>query len=423
MLTPGAVVTVDVERPVAGGRMLARYDGQVVLVAGTLPGETVSVRVDRVARSVAHAETVDVLTPSPDRRSSADWRCGGRDYAHIVYERQRTLKAEVIADAFRRLAHLPLAALPSVLPSPETGYRLRARLHAAGGRLGFFREGTHQVCDAAATGQLSAGALDWVRHAEQSLPPALAADLAGIEIAENVAGHERAAHVELRGAIDRAALAPLAEGLTGLSASRTSAPDAMRVAGMPVVTDRISPTPDGGATSVVLARDVRSFFQANRFLLEPLVQHVIARLLDGAVVDLYAGVGLFGLAAAAAGHGRVTLVEGDRTSGADLEINALPFSGRTRVWRRSVETMLGGNMPSAPTVIVDPPRTGLSPAARDGLIRLKPARIVYVSCDIATLARDSRAVVDAGYQLADLTAVDLFPSTAHVETVAVLDRV
>jgi tRNA/tmRNA/rRNA uracil-C5-methylase (TrmA/RlmC/RlmD family) len=224
MLRPGAVVTIDVERPVAGGRMLARHEGQVVLVAGTLPGETVSARVDRVARSVAHAETVDVLAASPDRRASADWRCGGRDYAHIAYERQRTLKAEVIADTFRRLAHLPCAILPPVLPSPETGYRLRARLHAAGGRLGFFREGTHQVCDAAATGQLSAGALDWIRRAERSLPPALAADLVGVEIAENVAASQRAAHVEVRGAIDRAALAPLAEGLMGLSASRTSEP-------------------------------------------------------------------------------------------------------------------------------------------------------------------------------------------------------
>src|SRR5688572_31826956 len=83
--------------------MLARHDGQVVLVAGTMPGERVRARVERVAKGLAHAETVDVLTPSPDRRPAADWRCGGRDYAHVAYERQRTLKAEIIADAFRRL--------------------------------------------------------------------------------------------------------------------------------------------------------------------------------------------------------------------------------------------------------------------------------------------------------------------------------
>jgi tRNA/tmRNA/rRNA uracil-C5-methylase (TrmA/RlmC/RlmD family) len=121
-------------------------------VAGAIPGERVVARVERVAKAVAHADTVDVLTASPDRRPAADWRCGGRDYAHVAYERQRALKSEIIADAFRRLARLPLATLPPVMPSEERGYRLRARLHASGGRLGFFREGSHALCDAGATG-------------------------------------------------------------------------------------------------------------------------------------------------------------------------------------------------------------------------------------------------------------------------------
>jgi len=117
-MTPGDIVTIDIERPVAGGRMLARHDGRIVLVAGTIPGERVTARVERVAKSVAHADTVEVLTASPDRRPAADWRCGGRDYAHVAYDRQRTLKAEILADAFRRLARLPLASLPAVMPSP-----------------------------------------------------------------------------------------------------------------------------------------------------------------------------------------------------------------------------------------------------------------------------------------------------------------
>jgi 23S rRNA (uracil1939-C5)-methyltransferase len=143
---------------------------------------------------------------------------------------------------------------------------------------------------------------------------------------------------------------------------------------------------------------------------------------DGPVLDLYAGVGLFGLAAATAGRGPVTLVEGDRTSGADLEANAGPYGSRVRVVRRSVEAALGGRPAPVATCIVDPPRAGLSPEARAGVLRLAPARLVYVSCDVATLARDARALVDAGYQLNGMTAVDLFPSTAHVETVVVFDR-
>jgi len=194
------------------------------------------------------------------------------------------------------------------------------------------------------------------------------------------------------------------------------------VAGTPVVTDRLAVSAARDAPSVTLTRHTTAFFQANRFLLPWFVQHVVGLIGDGPVLDLYAGVGLFGLAAAAAGRGPVTLVEGDRTGGADLESNAGPYGGRVRILRRSVEAVLGGRPDAAATCIVDPPRTGLSPDARSGLLGLSPRRIVYVSCDVATLARDARALTDGGYSLRDLTAVDLFPSTAHVESVAVFDR-
>ena len=427
-MTPGDILTLDIERPVAGGRMLARHDGRVVLVAGAIPGERVSARVDRVAKSMAQAETVDVLTPSADRRPAADWRCGGRDYGHVAYERQRTLKSEVIADAFRRLARLPLPSPPDVQASPEQGYRLRARLHAAGGRLGFFREGTHALCDVEGTGQLSAGTVAWIRHAERTLTPAMASAIAGVEIAENIPETERTAHVEVRGAVDRDAWTALADGLTGLSVHGERV-DVAVVAGTPAVTDRLSVAGRAGQAEVQLTRHTTAFFQANRFLLPWFLRHVVGLVQDGALLDLYAGVGLFGLAAAAAGHGPVTLVEGDRTSGADLEANAGPFSGRVRLLRRSVEAALrdlagaGRREPGAfATCIVDPPRAGLSPEARAGVLRLSPGRIVYVSCDVATLARDARVLVDGGYALGDVTGADLFPSTAHVETVAVFDR-
>jgi 23S rRNA (uracil1939-C5)-methyltransferase len=421
MLTPGEIVTLDIERPVAGGRMLARHDGQIVLVAGTIPGERVRARIERVAKSVAHGEAVDVLTASPDRRDAADWRCGGRDYAHVAYERQRVLKGEIIADAFRRVGRLPLASPPEVMASPEHGYRLRARLHASARRLGFFREGTHMLCDAEATGQLSAGTAAWIRHAQQALPPAAAAAIGGVEIAENIPETERTAHVEVRGAVDRAAWVPLAEGLTGLTVQGESR-DSVVVAGTAAVTDRVPVAASAGAPVIALTRHTTAFFQANRFLLPWFVQHVVSLATAGPVLDLYAGVGLFGLAVAAAGRDPVTLVEGDRTSGADLEGNASVFGDRVRVIRRSVESALGARPGQFATCIVDPPRAGLSPEARAGLLRLSPGRVVYVSCDVATLARDARAMVDGGYELGEITAVDLFPSTAHVETVVVFDR-
>ena len=119
---------------------------------------------------------------------------------------------------------------------------------------------------------------------------------------------------------------------------------------------------------------------------------------SGPVVDLYAGVGLFGLSVAAIGRDEVILVEGDPVSGASLEQNAALFGPRVQVVRDSVESFLAagplrGNRPaSTDTFIVDPPRTGLSKAALAGIIRLRPARVVYVSCDIATFARDTRAL-------------------------------
>jgi 23S rRNA (uracil1939-C5)-methyltransferase len=156
-----------------------------------------------------------------------------------------------------------------------------------------------------------------------------------------------------------------------------------------------------------------------------LVRCVLAATTDSGareVVDLYAGVGLFAVAMAACGA-RVTAVEGDRSSGADLIANAAPFGDGLRAVVSSVEDALASGVPSsAAAVVVDPPRTGLTPEAVHHLIGLRPPRIVYVSCDPPTLARDARLLIGAGFRLGRVDAFDLFPNTPHVETVAVFDR-
>jgi len=420
-----SLLTLEIEKAAAGGRMLARHDGQVVLVAGAIPGERVVARLERKERGVAFADVAEVLQPSADRRTVAgDSRCGGNVFAHIEYARQLTLKGEIIQDAFRRIGRIPLAKAPSVVGSPERGYRMRARLHVSGGRVGFFLEGTHQVCDVASTGQLLPETAEWVAGLNRALTQDQMRGLAAIDVAENIPGRERACHLELHPGAEAPDYAAVGEGLTGLSAQHSDRPGVLRISGTPIVTDSVDV--DGDPSHVLsLSRDARAFFQGNRFLVEPLVRRVVQLVPPGPVIDLYAGVGLFGLSLAAAGWESVTAVEGDPVAAADLERNAAPLGNRARPLRRSVESYLAsarkGDVSSA-TVIVDPPRTGISKDAIAHLIRLQPSRIVYISCDVATLARDMRSLHDAGYGLADLGGIDLFPNTAHVESVAVLTR-
>ena len=244
---------------------------------------------------------------------------------------------------------------------------------------------------------------------------------------ENIEASERAAHLELApGArIDVAALERHAAsaGLRGLSARGATTGDLL-VAGMAIVTDPLSAL-IGGAGGAVLQRRAESFFQGNRFLLRDLVRAVADAVPEhGEVLDLYAGVGLFSVSLAALGRADVTAVEGDRSSGADLRETARAHAPKLEARIQRVEDYLASRrVPRTATVVIDPPRTGLSKDAADGMLRHAPHRVVYVSCDPATLARDARKLLDAGYRLDALRAFDLFPNTPHVETIAVFTRV
>ena len=403
--------------------MIARHDGQVILVQGAIPGERVLAAVERVERQVAFASTVGVVDASADRRSShADPSCGGCLYAHIEYERQTVLKGEVIRDAFLRLGRLPIEA-PPVAPSPDRGYRMRARLHVRGDRVGFFREGTHDLCDAAATEQLTAASVEAAAECVRALARR-GVSLSAIELAENIAAEQRVAHVIASAAnnldeepLDDALKASGFTGLTGLDANGV-----VRTAGVPVIADPLPVLTMGAASAGELQRHAESFFQANRFLLPGLVGKVMDAVPEnGPVLDLYAGVGLFSVALAALGRRDITAVEGDRMSGRDLLRNAMPFGSALRVHVESVEQYLKRRGGRVATIVVDPPRTGISREAMTAVVRAGAARVVYVSCDPATMARDARRLVDGGYELSSLTAFDLFPNTPHVETLGVFE--
>ena len=423
MVTPGQLLSLTIEKPAAGGRMIARVDGQVVLVGGAIPGERVTGRVERVGRGVAYAATTSVEVASVDRRELfGDPLCGGCVYAHIAYSRQLDIKALVIADAFGRIGRLELPAAVRVADSPEEGYRMRARLHVRGDRLGFFREGTHELCDARATRQLLPATYEVLDRVVAGVRPPGIHAVREIEVSENVDASNRVVHLESATALDVRALDAIAavDGLTGttLRCPSEAGSRVTTVAGTAHVFDTFA---IGDHAPIELRRHVLAFFQGNRFLLKDLVSHVIGQVEAGSeVIDLYAGAGLFALSAAAIRCARVTAVEGDRFAASDLEANVRAAGGGLTAVHQPVEGFLASSRRPPAALIVDPPRTGMSHEAMDGVVRLRAGRIVYVSCDVATLARDVRRLVDAGYAIERLDAFDLFPNTPHVEAVVVL---
>lgn len=408
----GDRLRLTIERPAAGGRMIARHDGAIVFVSGTIPGEVVDAVVEKVQRGVVWAAARAVLEPSPDRVDGAPaGACGGSVFAHIAYERQRQIKAAIIEDALRRIGHITLGGSIDVVGSPVDGYRMRARLHVRSGKIGFFDEGTHSLCDPVTTRQLRADTVEVVRRLESSVARQPRLQVDDIEIAESIDASERAIHLELLpdSDISRLAATVQIDGVTGASCAPVRSPRTTELFGTTTVSDRIH--------GVQIARHVRSFFQGNRYLLDPFVGWVLRHVATGPLVDLYAGVGLFSLTAKAAGAGPITAVEGDLFAARDLHRNA---RGEITTLDIPVEEYRSRERPA--TVIVDPPRTGMSKAALAAAIALDAPGFVYVSCDVATLARDARVMLDAGYRIVSARAFDLFPNTAHVETVIAFSR-
>ena len=392
--------------------MIARHDGAIVFVSGAIPGEVVDAEIEKVQRGTAWAATRAVLERSADRLDGApDGACGGSVFAHIAYERQRRLKSAIIDDAFRRIGRITLESPVDVAASRVDGYRMRARLHVRNGRIGFFREATHSLCDAAPTRQLRGDAIDAIRRLESSLAREPRPQVGEIEIAENIDASARAVHFELLPDADPSRLAAIAEveGVTGASCAHPESARTIELFGSTTVGDQI--------LGAELDRHVRSFFQGNRYLLAPFVEWVLPHVGTGSLVDLYAGVGLFSLTAKAAGAGPITAVEGDLFAARDLKRNA---KGGITVVAMPVERFRAREKTAA--VIVDPPRTGMSKEAMARALALDAPRFVYVSCDVATLARDSRVLLDAGYRITSARAFDMFPNTAHVEAVIVFSR-
>jgi 23S rRNA (uracil1939-C5)-methyltransferase len=380
---------------------------------------------------VAFGRVVEVIEPSPDRVEPAgDPQCGGLAFAHVAYPRQLALKRAIVEDALHRIGRFADPPSIEVVASPPTGWRLRARLHVERGRVGFFREGSHSLCEAGPSGQMVPGLLETASALVTRLRPELAGLTEAVVISQAVSGDETAAHLELRRPLPRhgevwqeGGIEGL--GLTGVSAGLSTSRHPTTVAGQPRIRERLLTlgAAAGTAKDGILQRHAAAFFQGNRQLIPTLVTRVLDAIGEAGapVFDLYAGVGLFGIAAAAA-MPAVTCVEGDPISGEDLVANAAHAGSHVQAVRGDVEGFAAreGRTMTDACIVVDPPRTGLAPPVVTALAAARPRCLVYVSCDPATLARDLQALVAGGLHIDGMAVFDLFPVTAHVEAVVTL---
>lgn len=428
-LLPGALVELSIEKGVFRGRGLARLAGRVVFVPRAHPGDRVRARIAEVHAGWAEGALVEVLEPSADRRASPCRffpLCGGCAYQDYGPDAELRLKQEVLRESLAR-AGAPWDGPVAVQGSPETGWRTRASLHVARGesglRLGLRQEGSRRVVDLEACLQLSDAANRAARavHAELAARPELAARVHGLELLESPDGRALLATLETGlGRHEAPALAALAArvpGLAGLGV-RTRNRSLEWVFGTPFV--------EASVLGVALRVHASSFFQANRFLLEPLARTVVELVPPGGspILDLYAGVGLFALPLAARDRCETIAVEQSRFAAEDARVSA-SRAGLAHVSVRAagVEQFLREQAPRADErVVLDPPRTGAGRGVVEALAARRPAVVVYVSCDPPTLGRDLAIFAAHGYRPDVVQLFDQFPKTFHVEAVVRLRR-
>ena len=434
---------LEIEKSVFGGSGLARFEGQTIFVPLTLPGETIEARMVRDRGSFAEAELLSILDPSPDRVPAPCpyyGACGGCQYQHADYPAQLTLKRSILAET---LARAGLAALPEIAThaGEPWGYRNRIRLHVDQHThaVGYLRRGSHTLLPIAAC-PIAAPALQQAIPVLHAVLPAQRAGqwCAAATLFTNDAEDAMLLTCELRpGEQPRAPqwnalCAALSEGIATLrgaalvtaatpprsrrrSRASSGSEEAADASAGTVVAGWGEPSLSYRANGHAYRVSNGAFFQGNRFLVDTLLT-LATRDAEGETAwDLYAGGGLF-TRALAERFADVVAVEGSAVSAADLAHN-VPGAGLHDV---STQRFLAQTRrsPAPDFILLDPPRAGLGLEGSRALAAVRSHSITYVSCDPATLARDLRVLVDAGYTSTELDLVDMFPQTAHLETVA-----
>jgi 23S rRNA (uracil1939-C5)-methyltransferase len=420
---------VSIEKMVYGGEGLARTPEGVLLIPGVIAGERVRAQPEPVRRGVRHARLLEISAASPARIAPECpyySRCGGCHYQHISYAQQIEIKKQILAESFERIGKMPLAVPLEVIGSEPWHYRNRVRLQlekdASGFRVGYLAHGSHTLVPVDCC-PIAMPALEEVVRglAGGTLAELFPEGTFELELFCDESGRA------LLATVYATALPPTAFG----EAWRSALPQCESVCW-----SQSRPHPRGGhpADAVWGAGAItyrvgefhyrvshHTFFQVNRSLLPALLQGTAGELSGARALDLYAGAGLFSLALARRFE-RVAAVEAHPAAARDLATNIGVMGMRVQAHRKTAERFLATTSRNWDLVLVDPPRTGLSPPVFEGLRRLAAPRMVYVSCDPTTLARDLRTLAEAGYGIESVHLVDQFPQTLHIETIVHLTR-
>lgn len=410
------VLELQVGALAGGGGCVGRApDGKVVFVRHSLPGELVRARITAATSSYLRADAVTVLNPSPDRVEppcphAGPGRCGGCDFQHVELGAQRRLKAARVAELLRQIAGVEREVVVEAVEGDDDGLGWRTRVRLAvdrDGRVGFRRHRSHHVervdaCPIASPEIVATGAL-------RSRWPG-AAELEVITGTPSTGPPEAVVSVAPRG---------------------RPQPQIPKVDAGLVVRGRLRREP-GAVHMEVRGRTYRVsagvFWQAHRGAADALLTAVldaIGECQGATVADLYAGAGLFAVALAhqVGPEGTVLAVERDRRACVDARHNGAGLPHLV-VDQASVTPELVATGIGRPSIVVlDPAREGAGIDVMRALTALAPSlrRLVYVSCDAASFARDARVMLDQGWRLRSLRAFDIFPMTEHVELVGTFE--
>ena len=396
-----------------GGAALGRHEGRVIFVAGAIPGETVRAEISEDKERFARARVVEILVPSPHRvtpRCPHVPECGGCQWQHVAYAHQLALKTDVVRDQLARIAGIANPPVHPTIPAPSPwGYRNRVTFSVGDDdQLGFQRAASHDIVPIEECHIADPRLMALYDDLDLDLP-----GLTRLTLMAGSAEDDLLMAFETRGDEPPSLSADFPISCAHLVSRDEAIP--VNLIGHNHVTHHIA----GYAYRASAGR----FFQVNTAVAAILVKLVfdwLAPSPGATVLDAYCGVGLFTLPLAERA-GLVIAVELDPGATEDLILN-LGEIENVEVIQGPVEAVLPDLVDAEPlhAAVVDPPRQGLDRAVVDALVASRPPRLVYVSCDPATLARDVKRLSRAGYALEQVQPVDMFPQTYHIETVALL---